>query len=645
MSNATTIRPQEIRAISRSSAVELRARIAARCYAFSSLVPPEEWAQDIYRLPTGGRFRWEFAPYTRAMFKSIFDPNSIETSMQLFSRGLKSTVILLAIGYAIDQAPRRILSLWPTNGQGEKWSKDNLCGELLNCTPALSYLGNATGKRITSNTLLHKEFPGGLIDIFGANSPGDMRRAKGSFLYADEIDAIGTEQTDEGDQLAIFNKRGDEYPDTIRVFSSYPSVAGFSRINSRLKDSDHNEWHSTCVECGGEPFIMHRSQLRYDPSAPEVACLECPRCSALLTDRQRYDMAHRQGYDNWRPRNAFRGKRGFQANALLWPHPVDEKKYPGGWLQCLAQQEIDAKQSDNPKRSLRVLVNTVDAEPFDPTEESEKAPDWQRLYNLREAYTAAPRAVSLVTCFVDIQNNRLELEWKGWARDEQSWGLDYLVLDGNPLDIQPGSVWHRLMTELQRKFKREDGAELELSMCFVDAGKWGDWAFQAYRLSQTFPKLMGKFMLSKGVGQQGAPINPRKMASIHRNIKGIPIGAWAGKDLIYTRLRLDPNADGTFLSGYMHHPQSYDANYFQQLTSDSVVLEYKAGEEVRRYGNNEGKRDEALDCAYGNLAVFMLRRWNFDALEADLAQTRPDAPAQAAPSAWFSGKAPGGWNL
>jgi phage terminase large subunit GpA-like protein len=277
MSNATTIRPHEIRAISRSSAVELRARIAARCYAFSSLIPPEDWAQDIYRLPTGGRFRWEFAPYTRAMFKSIFDPNSIESSMQLFSRGLKSTVILLAIGYVIDQAPRRILSLWPTNGQGEKWSKDNLCGELLNCTPALSYLGNATGKRITSNTLLHKEFPGGLIDIFGANSPGDMRRAKGSFLYADEIDAIGTEQTDEGDQLAIFNKRGDEYPDTIRVFSSYPSVQGLSRINARLKDSDHNEWHSTCVECGGEPFVMHRNQLRYDAEKPQEARLECPR--------------------------------------------------------------------------------------------------------------------------------------------------------------------------------------------------------------------------------------------------------------------------------------------------------------------------------------------------------------------------------
>ena len=611
--------------LSRASYAASVANSLQKCFAPWSRVPPEEWAEEVYRLPDGRRFRWDYAPYSRAMFRAIFDPLNIETAFEMYSRGLKSTVVLLAIGYIIDQAPRRILSLWPTNSQGEKWSKDNLCGELLDTTPALHFLGNQSGRRIASNTLLHKLFPGGLIDIFGANAPGDMRRAKGSFLYADEIDAIATEQTDEGDQIAIFNKRGDEYADTIRVFASYPSVLGASRIHSKLEESDGNQWHSTCVKCGGEPFVMHRRHLQYEKEKPETARLICPRCEAALDDRQRMEMAHGQGFENWRPTRPFRGRRGFQANAMLWPHPVDAQKFPGGFLQMLAQQEIDAARSDNPKRSMRVLVNTVDAEPFDPTEESERAPDWQRLFGLREDYADAhritvPQPVALVTCFVDIQNNRLELEWKGWGRDEQSWGLDYVVLDGNPLDIQPGSVWHRLMAELQRTFTRADGAELKLSVCFCDAGKWGDWAFLAYRLSLTFPALAGKFMLSKGIGMHGAPINPRKMAGIHRNIKGFPIGAWAGKDLVYARLRLEPNGDGTFPSGYMHHPKRYDANYFQQLTSDHVVLEYKGSEEVRRYGNNEGKRDEALDCAYGNLAVFMLRRWNWDVIERELAE-------------------------
>ncbi len=624
--------------ISRASYANRRGETIIKCAAPWSRMPPEVWAEEVYRLPNGGRFKWDFAPYTRAMYQSMFDRRVIETSYAIFSRGLKSTVILLAIGYTIDQRPRRILYMMPTTGQVEKFSKDNLCGELLDTTPCLNPYGSKGNRRITSNTILHKAFPGGLITMFGANAPGELRRAKGSFLVIDEKDAIQQEEGDEGDQVQIFWKRGSEYPDTIRVSASYPSLRGHSRIINDLENSDWNEWHVTCVRCGGEPFVMHRRMLRYDKGKPEGARIECPRCGEFLTDADRYAMAHKQGFDNWKPRNEFRGRRGFHANSMLWPHPVDYMKYPAGYLGQLAEEEMAVAASADPKRAMRPLVNTVDAEPFDPTEESEKPPDWQRLYNLRENYTLAPKPVALVTCFVDIQNNRLELEWKGWAKDEQSWGLDYLVLDGNPLDIQPGSVWHRLMTELQRKFKREDGAELELSMCFVDAGKWGDWAFQAYRLSQTYPKIMGKFMLSKGVGQHGAPINPRKMASIHRNIKGIPIGAWAGKDLIYTRLRLEPNADGTFPTGYMHHPQSYDANYFQQLTSDSVVLEYKGGEEVRKYGNNEGKRDEALDCAYGNLAVFMLRRWNWDSLEDGLAQTKPDAPAPVAPQSWFAGK-------
>ena len=641
MSNATTIRPHEIRAISRSSAVELRARIAARCYAFSSLIPPEDWAQDIYRLPTGGRFRWEFAPYTRAMFKSIFDPNSIETSMQLFSRGLKSTVILLAIGYAIDQAPRRILSLWPTNGQGEKWSKDNLCGELLNCTPALSYLGNATGKRITSNTLLHKEFPGGLIDIFGANSPGDMRRAKGSFLYADEIDAIGTEQTDEGDQLAIFNKRGDEYPDTIRVFSSYPSVQGLSRINARLKDSDHNEWHSTCVECGGEPFVMHRNQLRYDAEKPQEARLECPRCSALLTDNQRYIMAHRQGYDNWRPRNAFRGKRGYQANALLWPHPVDEKKYAGGWLQCIAQQEIDAKQSDNPRRSMRVLVNTVDAEPWDPTEDSEKPPEWREIYEAREAYTEAPRDALFLTAFIDVQLNRLECGWRAWGRNEESWGLDHVVLDGH---VRMADVWKSLRKQLARKFPREGGGYLTLGMALVDGGHFAEdvYRFMQELSTNPMPGVSGKCRASKGVGQANHPIIDRKWKTVARNLKGYHIGTWEAKDRIYERLKVKAK-DGETPEGIMHFNQRFGEEYCQQLTVETVAISYERGEEVRKYLNAKQARNEAIDIEVGNLAAFRLHPRNMDALEDELENQQPInavAPPQAA-----SVMRGGGWGL
>ena len=516
-----------------------------RCFAPWSRMPPEVWAEEIYRLPNGGRFRWSFAPYVRAMFMSMFDRNTIETALELYSRGLKSTAVLLAIGYVIDQAPRRILSLWPTNAQGEKWSKDNLGGELLETTPALNFLANK-GRRISSNTLLHKLFPGGLIDIFGANSPGDMRRAKGSFLYADEIDAIDSTITDEGDQLAIFNKRGDEYPDTIRVFASYPSVRGKSRIDAKFQESDGNEWFVTCIRCGGEPFVMERkAHLHYDDDKPETARLECPRCKAYLTDSERYDMAHKQGFDNWRPARPFRGKRGFHANALLWPHPVDTAKFPGGYLQMLAQAEIDANNSDNPKRSLRVLVNTVDAEPFDPSSEDEKPPDWQPLFNRRESYTAVPGLV--ITGAADLQLNRIEVEWKAWGRREESWGLDHVTIDG---DIRDPAVWELLKSELRRKFVHVSGAPMQFSMFFIDGGFWSEWLFRFLGdiNRHPIPDVSGKVRACKGVGASPHPV-VTDWRSIAKNLHGYHVGSWQIKDLINRRIAMEPREDGTLPEG------------------------------------------------------------------------------------------------
>src|SRR5207248_3975790 len=104
-----------------------------------------------------------YAPYQREMFNELFEPRNQEVVFQIFSRGGKSEVVLNALGYTIDQRPCRIGAMWPTLGQGKKWSKDDFTGSLIESTPALSALiANATGRRKSDNTLLHKIFAGGL---------------------------------------------------------------------------------------------------------------------------------------------------------------------------------------------------------------------------------------------------------------------------------------------------------------------------------------------------------------------------------------------------------------------------------------------------------------------------------------------------
>jgi len=602
-------------------------------------MPPDVWAEEIYRLPNGGRFKWEFAPYSRTMFLSMFDRQTIETDFQMYSRGLKSTVILLAIGFVIDQAPRRILSLWPSQGQSEKWSKDNLCGELLNTTAPLNYLGNDSGRRNSTNTITHKSFPGGLIDIFGANAPGDMRRAKGSFLYADEIDAIGTETTDEGDQLAIFSKRADEYADAIRVFASYPGLKGHSRIQAKIDESDGNQWFSTCARCGGEPFVMARPLLRYDPDRPETARLECPRCKAHLTDTERYIMAHKQGFDCWKPAREFRGKRGFFGNAMLWPHPVDLQKYPGGFLQMIAQAEIDAEKSQNPPRAWRVLVNTVDALPFDPASENETPPEWQVIFNRREDYEIAPAEALVLTAFVDVQVNRLEVGWFATGEDGQMWGLDHATIDGNTKALD---VWRTgLCTELKRTFPHALGGRMKLDMCFVDGGWAAEYVygFMQWLAANPVEGVTGRTRASKGIGKHGHPIIDRVWRTIARNLKGYHMGTWEAKDLINQRLRMSPDEAGVFPPGFIHLNKNFDEEFCRQLCTavPTLVFETVQGqpEEVKKFLNEGHFKDEALDIAVGNLAAFRLRRWNFEAKRQELTvdpEAKNDPPPEEPPS-------------
>ena len=621
---------------------EAKARNYEATFKPWSRMSPEEWAEEVYRLPGGRRFKWAYAPFAKGMFSAIFDKNARETVYQCFSRGFKTTCTLLAAGYFIDQSPRRILWMWQTMGHGEKFSKEGLGAELFDTTPALGFLSSGN-RRLSSNTITFKQFPGGSMNIFGANAPGELRRAKGNLLIADEIDAYETNEGDEGDILAIFNKRGSEYPDTIQIKASYPSVLGKSRIHMLLKESDYQEWHVTCVKCGGEPFVMHRRMLRYEKDKPHEARFECPRCAALLTDVDRYEMAHKQGFNNWKPRNAFTGRHGFHANAMLWPHELDYKKYPGGALQMIATEEIEASKAPDPKRATRVFINTFDAEPFDTTDEFERPPEWKPIYDRREDYgLTVPRGGLFLTCFVDVQKNRLELGWRAWGRENESWGMDHKIIDGYTGHAE---VWKELIHELRRTWKHESGAIIPLGMAFIDGGAYAEQVYRFFRELAASPVegVYGFVQASKGVGRSPHPIVTRgKMQTVAGNLKGRYIGTWQAKDWIYDRLRMSIDT----IEGRIHYNKQYQQEFFQGLVIETATRKFQNGEEFNTY-KDEVSGNEPLDIEVGCLAACRLRApHNWDMLEKRLQDSVLEKKQMAVPQMSMSMGGPvRGWSL
>jgi phage terminase large subunit GpA-like protein len=574
---------------------------------------PEEFAEKKLRMPgdhgSTKRFTFDFFPPQREMFTEIFNPRNREVVFKMASRLTKTMTVLGAIGYCIAEAPRKILVMWPKIGDSEEWSKKHLMGELVDPTECLQgVLQDGRGRRLANNTILSKIFPGGYISMFGANVPGDFRRAKGNFLYADEIDAIAIAESDEGDQLRQFAVRGSEYPDTIQVYCSYPSLKGQSNIDSKYDLSDKRVWEVHCSKCG-DPWVMHRKDLRYDREQTELARLQCPICHENHGELARNQMA-RAG--KWNATADFKGIAGFHANALLWPHPVDRQKYPGGFLQMLALEEIAVEQADNPERARRVLVNTRDAESYEP-EHLQKI-EHTVLYKRREHYDPRdllPAEVVFISFGADLQSNRAEIKFKGWGYSgnlKQSWAIDYRVVRGSPLQAE---FWEKLAAVFQNvAWKHPCGKWIHPSIGLFDSRFRPDEVFAFTRKMQRL-----RIYACEGATTISKPIIPKKPTK-----RGIPpalvweVGTHEAKDVIYQQLEInDPAAQG-----YMHFPDtsSFTEGYFKGLTVEESVMQRGRDGNFHRFffKKSSDDRNEPLDAEVYANAAEQIYRPNYEKL-------------------------------
>ena len=596
----------------------------SKVFNYEEITPAHVWAEHTRRMEGGRRYRFAFAPYQKEMMETPFDPSVQMTVFQLASRLGKTEVCMNIIGHAIDEAPRRILALYPTTSQAEKWSKETLEKELFAPTPRLRWLERG-GRRDSSNTILHKLFPGGLINIFGGNAPGEMRRAKGNLLFADEVDALQSSEKDEGDQLEIFWTRGSEYRDTIRIAASYPSVEGRSRISQLLQASDYRKWHTPCPHCSTE-YVILREHLQYPEGNPKLAVLICPHCGEGITDKQRREMIVNGRWIATRP---FNGIAGFWGNGMLSPHPV-QKGY-SCHLHWVASQEEKIEKADNPDRARHVLTNTFDAEPYKP--EVVEAPDANALLDRVEEYNPReelPDGVLIITAGVDVQKRYLEASVWGWGENKESWLLEHKMIQGAPDDP---ATWNDLEKFLSScSYPHPSGATLALfqpgSRVFVDAGHWDQ-----HVLPWTFSKQLLGVSAVQGSPTVNAPILGKLRYANSPKARIYPVGVNQAKDILYARLSLTAKDSTSVPPGYVHLNRAATHQYLDGLTCEFGKEEIFRGESFTRYVCPTGKRNEPLDCFVYALAARVAVNPRFDRVRENMNKnksktTRKEQPAR-----------------
>jgi phage terminase large subunit GpA-like protein len=544
------------------------------------------------------------------------------------------------IGYIIHQAPGPMMAVQPTVEMAKRNSKQRI-DPLIEESKALRELVRDPRSRDSGNTVLAKEFPGGVLVMTGANSAVGLRSMAARYLFLDEIDAYPGDVEGEGDPVNLATARTRTFARRKILLVSTPRISGSSRIEAAFEDSDQRQYWIPCPHCS-EYQVLTFAQLRWPKGEPELAVYICEHCGQEIQNHHKQWMLPR---GEWRAAAPGQGKAaGFHLSSLY---------SPVGWFSWADAAEMFTEAQKNPAL-LQVFVNTVLGQTWKLQGE---APEWQRLYDRREDYEigTVPRGGLFLTAGIDIQKDRIEVEVVAWGRGKESWSVDYQVLEGRTAEA---AVWQKLTALLETHYPAESGARLIIVKVAIDSGyatpEVYAWARQHGGTRAVVIK--GDARSAAPVGQPSPiDVGPRGNR-VRWGIKVWPVNGAMIKEELYRWLHLDrPTEESgeTFPPGYCHFPK-YSEEYFKQLTAEQLVTRIVKGYRRPEWQKTR-ERNEALDCrvyARAAAAVFGMDRFSEvtwrsledqleQASQKPIEQARPPAP-QAAPHRRLVGRFGGG---
>ena len=311
------------------------------------------------------------------------------------------------IGFVIHHAPGPMLAVLPTVEMAKRTSRGRI-DPLIEDSPALKERVQPARSRDAGNSMLSKEFPGGILVLTGANSATGLRSMPARYVFLDEVDAYPASADEEGDPVSLAEARTTTFAHRRKVFMvSTPTIRGLSRIEREFETSDQRRYFVPCPHCGHMQWLQFE-RLRWEKGRPETAAYACESCQRPIAEHHKTDMLAR---GEWRAtaQSADPHTVGYHLSALYSPI---------GWLSwARIARAWDAAQGND--EAMRAFRNTILGETWFETGE---APDWQRLAERREEWKpgTVPAGALFLTAGADVQKDRIEVDVWAWGRGLES---------------------------------------------------------------------------------------------------------------------------------------------------------------------------------------------------------------------------------
>ena len=598
------------------------------------LLSVSEWS-DRHRMLSSkasaepGRWRTSRTPYLKAIMDCLSPTSPVERVVFMKAAQLGATEMGSNwIGYVIHHAPGPMMAVWPTVEMAKRNSKQRI-DPLIEESGVLAELIAPARSRDSGNTILAKEFRGGVLVMTGANSAVGLRSMPVRYLFLDEVDGYPLDVEGEGDAISLAEARTRTFARRKIFIVSTPTISGVSAIEREYEASDQRRYFVPCPHCAHRQW-MRFEQLRWDKGQSDTAAYRCESCEEPIAEHHKTWMLE---HGEWRAMTPENGSKtaGFHLSSLY---------SPVGWRSwrdiALAWEAAVSKESGSAS-AIKTFKNTELGETW---VEEGAAPDWQRLVERREDYRVGtvPQGGLLLVGGADVQKDRIEASIWAFGRSKEAWLVEHRVLMG---DTARDTVWTQLEALLGENWTHESGAALPLARFALDTGFATQDAYAFVRACRD-ARVMAVKGAARGAALIGTPTAvdvTRGGRKLRRGIKVFTVAVGIAKLELYNNLRKSASVaeDGVstmFPPGFVHLPK-IDGEFIQQLCAEQLITRRdRNGFPVREW-QKVRERNEALDCyvyaraaaAAAGLDRFEERHWR--EMERQLGIARPPDMAPA----------------
>ncbi len=638
---------------------------AARRIVPAKILSTAEWAQEHLKLPDEnadipGDYDLDYAPYLFGIFAALDDPLIPEVVCMKAAQVGWTMALIAFLGKNIDNTPCPMIVMMATDGAAKLFS-DEKFKPVVEATPRLEkHIDVGTSRRQGQRTGFRK-FPGGFLKLVSSATISDVKSTPARIVAVEEPDDAVINVGGQGDSVKLLYERTKRMRRAKRVLGGTPSVKGFSRVESHLALTDKRVLpvvcHRTidgdgCGEAhvldfanvnwleGDETMLPHEVWGR---AQPETAAYVCPHCAQLWDDYTRKANIKRTVYDaieagdplcGWeKTAESSTNAAGFMELNELY------SCLPGAGLQELVEDYLEAEwKGERGDQSDRIVFqNSKLGRAYEYLTDATTAEALRERYTQQEGYAEffCPRGGLKVSLGVDVQHDRLALQFWATGRDEEMWLLYWGEIAAADTCVDKNDpVYDSLEELILRPIEHELGGQVQVEAVSIDAGDGAtsDAVYHFVRSRTRKPEFKNRVTLMAIKGSS-ALTDPeiyklptarsvdhenkgrQRTKAAKRGVKVYQVGTNKAKDWITEHFKLQ--GDGP---GRIHVYPTVRTDFFDQVTSE-VKVPHKTVRNRKVYQLREGVRNEGLDCfvyalhAARALRVHLLREADWKAAE------------------------------